>query len=88
MIITIRVEHEVNINAYAEAIGYKIIGDKLVGKKTYELAAFKEVVEDFISETLEIGGELDKIESVNLKDPEEVAVLRTMLEKYYAPLED
>ena len=49
----IEFDFDVNLEAWAKALGYKIEGDKLV--KTMKLSDFKEAVKEYIRAQLEAG---------------------------------
>ena len=59
----------IDLEVWAKAIGYKIVGDKLV--KEFKLSDFKEAVQDYIEAMLEAGWNPNAIEEnflVNDKD--------------------
>lgn len=51
---------DINLEAWAKAIGYKIVGNKLV--KEYRLADFKSAVEQYIDAMLDAGWNSNVIE--------------------------
>ena len=56
---------DINLQGWAEAIGYKIVGDQLVGEdldKKYRLEDFKAAVAMYIEEMLEAGYNSSTIE--------------------------
>jgi len=69
---------DVNLNEWAKAIGYNIVGDKLVrddSSKKYKLADFKEEVRGYISAMLDAGWNLNAIqENFFANDTEEFKV--------------
>ena len=79
---------DVNLNTWAEAIGYKIVGDRVVAKKSYCLEDFEKVVADFISESLEFGINQNAIEEIICANDDEQQILREMLEDNYESIEE
>ena len=56
----INFDMDINLQDWAEAIGYKIAGDKLV--KEYKLTDFKEAVQEYIEAQLDAGLNSNAIE--------------------------
>lgn len=51
---------DIDINKWAEAIGYKIVGDKII--KGYNLSDFKEAIKEYIEAQIDSGCNPNTIE--------------------------
>ena len=77
----INFDMEINLSAWAEAIGYTVVGDKVVSKNVFNLSDFEKCISDYISESIEGGVNSNAIEERFFANDDEQQVLRDMLEE-------
>ena len=77
----INFDMDIDLSAWAEAIGYTVVGDKVVSKNVFKLSDFEECVSDYISESIEGGVNSNAVEERFFANDDEQHVLRDMLEE-------
>lgn len=75
----IKFNMDINVEAWAQALGFRIVGDKLIPSIVYEKKDFEECIADYISESLEAGTNSGAIEEIFFANDDERHVLRDML---------
>jgi len=78
----IKFNMDIDYNAWANAIGYQIVGDKLVSKNVFRLDDFKQAISDYISEAIDSGTNSGAVEGIFFANDDEQHVLRDMLEEF------
>lgn len=77
----INFDMDINVNDWAEAIGYTVVGDKVVSKNVFALSDFEECISDYISESIECGVNSGVIVERFFANDDEQHGLRDMLEE-------
>ena len=77
----INFDMDINVNAWAEAIGYTVVGDKVVSKNVFALSDFEECISDYISESIECGVNSGAVVDRFFANDDEQHGLRDMLEE-------
>lgn len=77
----INFDMDINVNDWAEAIGYTVVGDKVVSKNVFALSNFEECISDYISESIECGVNSGVIVERFFANDDEQHGLRDMLEE-------
>ena len=77
----IKFDMDINVNDWAEAIGYTVVGDKVVSKNVFALSDFEECISDYISESIECGVNSGVIVERFFANDDEQHGLRDMLEE-------
>ena len=77
----INFDMDINVNDQAEAIGYTVVGDKVVSKNVFALSDFEECISDYISESIECGVNSGVIVERFFANDDEQHGLRDMLEE-------
>lgn len=72
---------EIDLNAWAEAIGYTVVGDKVVSKNVFALSDFEACISDYISEVIECGTNSGVVVERFFANDDEQHGLRDMLEE-------
>ena len=72
---------DINVNDWAEAIGYTVVGDKVVSKNVFSLSDFEKCILDYISESIECGVNSGVIVERFFANDDEQHGLRDMLEE-------
>ena len=72
---------DIRIEAWAKALGYTVVGNKLIHSTVFELKDFEECVSDYISESLESGTNSAALEEIFFANDDEQHILRDMLEE-------
>ena len=78
----INFDMDINVNDWAEAIGYTVVGDKVVSKNVFALSDFEECISDYISESIECGVNSGAVVERFFANDDEQHGLRDMLEEY------
>lgn len=78
----INFDMDINVNAWAEAIGYTVVGDKVVSKNVFALSDFEECISEYISESIECGVNSSAVVDRFFANDDEQHGLRDMLEEY------
>ena len=78
----INFDMDINVNDWAEAIGYTVVGDKVVSKNVFALSDFEECISEYISESIECGVNSGVIVERFFANDDEQHGLRDMLEEY------
>ena len=77
----INFDMDINVSDWAEAIGYTVVGDKVVSKNVFSLSDFEECISDYISESIECGVNSGVIVERFFANDDEQHGLRDMLEE-------
>ena len=77
----INFDMDINVNDWAEAIGYTVVGDKVVSKNVFALSDFEECISDYISESIECGVNSGAVVDRFFANDDEQHGLRDMLEE-------
>ena len=77
----INFDMDINVSDWAEAIGYTVVGDKVVSKNVFALSDFEECISDYISESIECGVNSGVIVERFFANDDEQHGLRDMLEE-------
>ena len=77
----INFDMDINVNDWAEAIGYTVVGDKVVSKNVFSLSDFEKCISDYISESIECGVNSGVIVERFFANDDEQHGLRDMLEE-------
>ena len=77
----INFDMDINVNDWAETIGYTVVGDKVVSKNVFALSDFEECISDYISESIECGVNSGVIGERFFANDDEQHGLRDMLEE-------
>ena len=77
----INFDMDINVNDWAEAIGYTVVGDKVVSKNVFALSDFEECISEYISESIECGVNSGVIVERFFANDDEQHGLRDMLEE-------
>lgn len=77
----INFDMDINVNDWAEAIGYTVVGDKVVSKNVFTLSDFEECISEYISESIECGVNSGVIVERFFANDDERHGLRDMLEE-------
>ena len=77
----INFDMDINVSDWAEAIGYTVVGDKVVSKNVFALSNFEECISDYISESIECGVNSCVIVERFFANSDEQHGLRDMLEE-------
>ena len=77
----INFDMDINVSDWAEAIGYAVVGDKVVSKNVFSLSDFEECISDYISESIECGVNSGVIVERFFANDDEQHGLRDMLEE-------
>lgn len=77
----INFDMDINVNSWAEAIGYSVVGDKVVSKNVFTLSDFEECISAYISETIEGGTNSNIVVERFFNNDDEQHCLRDMLEE-------
>ena len=77
----INFDMDINVSNWAEAIGYTVVGNKVVSKNVFALSDFEECISDYISESIECGVNSGVIVERFFANDDEQHGLRDMLEK-------
>ncbi len=77
----INFDMDINVSDWAEAIGYTVVGDKVVSKNVFALSNFEECISDYISESIECGVNSGVIVERFFANSDEQHGLRDMLEE-------
>lgn len=77
----INYDMDINVSDWAEAIGYTVVGDKVVSKNVFSLSDFEECISDYISESIECGVNSGVIVERFFANDDEQHGLRDMLEE-------
>ena len=72
---------DIDLNAWAKAIGYRIIGDKVIPQGVYDKQTFAECVAAYISETLGMGVSSGAVAERFFANADERQALLDMLEE-------
>ena len=67
---------DIRIEAWAKALGYAVVGDKLIHSTVIELKDFEECVSDYISESLESGTNSAALEEIFFANDDEQHILQ------------
>lgn len=78
----INFDMDINVSEWAEAIGYTVVGDKVVSKNVFALSDFEECISEYISESIECGVNSGVIVERFFANDDEQHGLRDMLEEY------
>lgn len=78
----INFDMDINVNDWAEAIGYTVVGDKVVSKNVFALSDFEECISEYISESIECGVNSGAVVERFFANDDEQHGLRDMLEEY------
>ena len=70
---------DVNLSAWARAIGYQIVGDYVVPEKMFSLNDFTRCVSDYISESITAGTNSGVVEEKFMVNDDEQDILKDML---------
>ena len=70
---------DVNLSAWARAIGYQIVGDYVVPEKMFSLNDFTRCVSDYISESIAAGTNSGVVEEKFMANDDEKDILKDML---------
>ena len=77
----INFDMDINVSDWAEAIGYTVVGDKVISKNVFTLSDFEKCVSDYISETIEGGTNSNLVVENFFHNDDEQHCLRGMLEE-------
>ena len=77
----INFDMDINVSEWAEAIGYTVVGDKVVSKNVFALSDFEECISDYISESIECGVNSGAVVDRFFANDDEQHGLRDMLEE-------
>ena len=77
----INIDMDINVSDWAEAIGYTVVGDKVVSKNVFALSDFEECISDYISESIECGVNSGAVVDRFFANDDEQHGLRDMLEE-------
>ena len=77
----INFDMDINVSDWAEAIGYTVVGDKVVSKNVFALSDFEECISEYISESIECGVNSGVIVERFFANDDEQHGLRDMLEE-------
>ena len=77
----INFDMDINVDDWAEAIGYTVVGDKVVSKNVFALSDFEECISDYISESIECGVNSGAVVDRFFANDDEQHGLRDMLEE-------
>ena len=77
----INFDMDINVSDWAEAIGYTVVGDKVVSKNVFLLSDFEECISDYISEAIECGTNSGVVVERFFANDDEQHGLRDMLEE-------
>ena len=77
----INFDMDINVSDWAEAIGYTVVGDKVISKNVFTLSDFEKCVSDYISETIEGGTNSNLVVENFFHNDDEQYCLRGMLEE-------
>lgn len=72
---------DIDLNAWAEAIGYRIFGDMVIPKKAFTRKDFEQSVAKYISESLEAGTNSGAIQDIFFNNDDEQTILKEILEE-------
>lgn len=75
----IRFDMDVNLLAWAEAIGYRIVGEYVIPEKIFSLSDFTKCVSDYISESITAGTNSCAVEEKFMVNDDEQDILKDML---------
>ena len=78
----INFDMDINVSDWAEAIGYTVVGDKVVSKNVFALSDFEECISEYISESIECGVNSGAVVERFFANDDEQHGLRDMLEEY------
>ena len=77
----INFDMDINVSDWAEAIGYTVVGDKVVSKNVFALSDFEECISEYISESIECGVNSGAVVERFFANDDEQHGLRDMLEE-------
>ena len=77
----INFDMDINVSDWAEAIGYMVVGDRVVSKNVFALSDFEECISDYISESIECGVNSGVVVERFFANDDEQHGLRDMLEE-------
>ena len=77
----INFDMDINVSEWAEAIGYTVVGDKVVSKNVFALSDFEECISEYISESIECGVNSGAVVDRFFANDDEQHGLRDMLEE-------